>query len=68
MINLDKELINKIAFILLLVGGLNLGLEGLIGVNLLGAILGKLLSRLLFLVIGVGAGFIIYEKYLAKKS
>ena len=49
-----------ISLILLLVGGVDLGLFGLLHVEIIGAILGGLLSRLVFIVIGVAAGYIIY--------
>ena len=51
-----------IASIALLVGGLNLGLMGLFGFNLIGAILGGFLSRLIFIFMGVSAGYLIYLK------
>jgi len=55
------------AFILLLVGGVTLGIEGIIGVNLISAILG-MLGRIVFLAIGAAAGYIIYLLVLEKKK
>ncbi|MDR3491286.1 MAG: DUF378 domain-containing protein [Gammaproteobacteria bacterium] len=59
-------LLREIAIILLIVGGINIGLEGLFNFNLIGAILGVFLSRLFFIVVGVAAGFLIYTKYVKK--
>jgi len=56
-----------VAIILLLVGGINLGLMGLINVDIIGAILGNLLSRLIFILIGAAAVYYIYF-YIYKKE
>jgi uncharacterized membrane protein YuzA (DUF378 family) len=64
----DLNLYGFIALILVLVGGINWGLFGLFNVNLIEAILGSLLGRLIFIVIGVGAGYLIYLLYLEKKK
>lgn len=58
MKHLDK--IGWVAFVLLLVGGINMGLYGLFGADLLLKILGGFLGRLLFVLIGVSAGYLIY--------
>lgn len=69
MLMLKKwDIYSYAAFILLLVGGIDLGIYGIIGVNLLHLILGGFLSRLLFLVIGIGAGYIIYLLVMEKKN
>ena len=47
--------INLIAVILLLVGGINWGLVGLFDFNLVMAIFGMAISRVLFVVIGIAA-------------
>ncbi len=62
----DFDLYTWIAFILVLVGGINWGLMGLFNVNLVSAILGDLLGRLIFIVVGVGAGYLCYLIYLQK--
>lgn len=62
----DFDLYTWIAFILVLVGGINWGLVGLFNVNLVSAILGDLLGRLIFIVVGVGAGYLCYLIYLQK--
>lgn len=61
-----KEMYRQIAIILLIVGGLNWGLFGLFGFNLVSAILGNLLGRLVFIVVGVAAGYMCYLYYLEK--
>jgi uncharacterized membrane protein YuzA (DUF378 family) len=55
-----------IAYIAVLVGGINLGLMGLFGFSLITAILGNLLGRLIYVAIGVGAGYLCYGLYLDK--
>lgn len=62
----DFDLYTWIAFILVIVGGINWGLVGLFNVNLVSAILGDLLGRLIFIVVGVGAGYLCYLIYLQK--
>lgn len=61
-----NEMYAFIAQILLLVGGVVLGIEGLIGANLLTAILGGMLGRLVMIVIGGAAGYKLYLLYLEK--
>jgi len=55
-------------FILLLIGGIDLGLYGIFGVNLLHAIFGGMLARLICFVIGIAAGYLIYLLVLEKKK
>jgi len=52
-----------IAIILLVVGGLNWGLVGLFGLNLVSTVLGNLLGRLIFIIVGVAAGYMCYLFY-----
>lgn len=54
------------ALIGVLVGGINLGLMGLFGFGLITAILGNVLGRLVYIAIGVGAGYLGYLLYLEK--
>lgn len=61
-----KDMYRQIAIILLIVGGLNGGLFGLFGFDLISAIFGSLIGRLIFIVIGVGAGYMCYLFYLEK--
>lgn len=55
-----------IALIIVLVGGILWGLAGIFNVNLLTAIFGNLIGRLLDIVIGVAAGYFCYLLYLEK--
>lgn len=57
----DTPFLRKVANICLLVGGIDLGIYGLIGVDFITTILGVLLGRLIFIIIGVAAGFVIYD-------
>lgn len=66
----DVKGYRPIAYILLVVGGLNWGLVGLLGLNLVSAIFGPL-ARLIYILVGVGAGYECYMFYLehfAKKG
>lgn len=62
------NLYSYVCFILLLVGGIDLGLYGILGVNIFHAILGNFLGRILCLVIGIAAGYLIYLLVLEKKK
>lgn len=62
------DIYSYISFLLLLVGGINVGLEGILSINLIHVIFGGLLSRLLFLAIGCGAGYLIYLLMLERKK
>ena len=62
----DLDLYSWIALALVVVGGINWGLMGLFNVNLVSAIFGDLLGRLIFIVVGVGAGYLCYLIYLTK--
>jgi len=55
-----------IALILLVFGGLNWGLVGLFDVNIVSAILGHVLGRIIFIIVGVAAGYMCYLIYLDK--
>lgn len=50
-------IINKLALVLLIVGGLNWGLVGLLGFDLVAALFGEmtLLSRIVYMLVGVCA-------------
>lgn len=65
---MNTDILSFVSLILLLIGGINLGFMGLFDVNLIGAILGHFLSRLLFLAIGAAAGYMGYMKFGKKTS
>jgi hypothetical protein len=62
----DFDLLTWIAFGLAIAGSLFSGFEGLFGTNLVIAILGVFLGRLLLVAFGVGAGYLCYLIYLLK--
>ena len=56
------SIIDWIAYILVIIGGLNWGLVGLIKLNLVAAIFGdfSLLSRIVYILVGLSALWLIY--------
>lgn len=62
----ELSLYAQIALYVLIIGGINWGLVGLTGHDLIAAILGGLLSRLIYLVVGAAAGYFCYLIYLEK--
>jgi uncharacterized membrane protein YuzA (DUF378 family) len=62
----DLDLYSWIALGLVLAGGINWGLVGLFNVNVISAIFGDFLSRLIFIIFGAGAGYLCYLIYLMK--
>lgn len=58
----DLVLVEWVAWVLVLIGAINWGLVGLLGLNLVEVIFGSLLSRLIFILVGVAGGYIIYLK------
>jgi uncharacterized protein len=60
----DLSMYGWIALILVLIGGINWGLVGLFNMNIISAILGSILSRILFIIIGLAALYICYLLYL----
>ena len=51
----NHHVVELIAFILLIVGGLNLGLMGLFSGDVISSIFGETLSRIIFVLIGLAA-------------
>jgi hypothetical protein len=56
-----KDVIGWVAFVLLIIGGLNWGLVGLIKLDLVNAIFGNMttLSRIIYLLVGVSAIYLL---------
>lgn len=52
--------------ILVLVGGINWFFVGLLNVDLIKAILGVLLARLIYVIVGIAAGYLCYSMYMEK--
>lgn len=62
----DLNLYGMISLILVLVGGICWGLVGLFDVYLVTSIFGVMLGRLIYILVGVGAGYLCYLLYLDK--
>lgn len=60
----DMSLYNKIAFILVIVGGICWGLAGIFDFYLVTGIFGSLIGRLIYICVGIAAGWLIYQIYL----
>ena len=64
----DLDLYGYISLIIVLIGGINWGLVGLINLNIITAIFGfGLFSRLLFIIVGIAAGYLCYLLYIEKQ-
>lgn len=63
----ELDLYGWIALVLVLIGGINWGLVGLFNTNIITAILGGILGRIVFIIVGVAAGYLCYLIY-AEKS
>jgi len=63
----DKNALDWIALVLVIVGGLNWGLVGLFNFDLVAAILGSIpiLQKIVYILVGLSALYLIY--YAAKK-
>ena len=66
MRNLD--IYGWVALIIVLIGGICWGLVGLFDVFLVTSIFGNLLARLIYIVVGVAAGYLCYLMYLEKNQ
>jgi len=57
----NKDVIGWVAFVLLIIGGLNWGLVGLIKLDVIKAIFGDMttLSRIIYLLVGVSAIYLL---------
>jgi uncharacterized membrane protein YuzA (DUF378 family) len=62
----EMDLYTQIAFILVLVGGILWGLVGLFNIQLVTSIFGDILGRLIYIIVGVGAGWLCYQIYMEK--
>jgi len=65
---MNNRLIGIIAWWLLIIGGLNWGLIGLMNLNVVSAIFGmSFIARLVYILVGLSAAYVLYEKYSVKK-
>ena len=64
---MEKNTLDWIALVLVIIGGLNWGLVGLFSFNLVDAILGgiPILARIVYVLVGLSAAYMIY--YAVKK-
>jgi uncharacterized membrane protein YuzA (DUF378 family) len=62
---MNSRMLRGIAFILLLIGGINSGLMGLFNINILGMF--GILYRLILILVGISAGYLIYLKVVKKE-
>jgi uncharacterized membrane protein YuzA (DUF378 family) len=67
---MNKALLEKIAYILVVFGGINWGLYGIsTGLNIVHIVLGtSLLANLVYIIIGVSAGYLVYLRFFDKKA
>ena len=61
--------LDTVAMLLVVVGALNWGLVGLLGLDLVSTLLGvnSMLSRLVYVLVGVGGVLVLYKWYSTKK-
>ena len=60
----ERNTIDWIALVLLLIGGLNWGLVGLFGLDIIETLLGSIpmLQKLVYVLVGLSAAFMTYKK------
>jgi len=58
----EMSTVSWIAFILLVIGGLNWALVGLFNFNLVMTIFSDLLSRIIYVLVGISAIYMIFSK------
>ena len=63
----DPRLLGFVSLVLVLAGGSNWGFVGLFGIDLVSAIVGHMLGRLVFIFVGVAASYLIYLKVTKKE-
>lgn len=62
----DLNLYGIISLVLVLIGGICWGFVGLFDVYIVTGIFGAILGRLIYILVGVGAGYLCYLLYLEK--
>jgi len=57
----EKDMVSWVAFVLMIIGGLNWGLVGLIKLDVIRAIFGDMtvLSRIIYLLVGISAIYLL---------
>jgi uncharacterized membrane protein YuzA (DUF378 family) len=64
----EKGTLFCIAMILVLIGGINWGLVGLLNLDLVALLLGSMpiIQKLVYIIIGLSAVFVIFKKFIKK--
>jgi uncharacterized membrane protein YuzA (DUF378 family) len=62
---MDSNILKTVAFIILLVGGINCGFMGLFEINLL-HMFGNFFYRIILIFVGASAGYLLYMRYIKK--
>jgi len=57
-----------VAFILVLIGGICWGIVGVFNASLMTAIFGAVLGRIIYIIVGIAALYLIYAFYVSKKK
>jgi len=57
-----------IAWILVIIGGIDWLFVGLFDVNIIGAIFGVIIGRIIYVIVGIAACYLIYMKVQKKQS
>ena len=62
------KIIQTVSIVLLVLGGLNWGLVGFLGVDVIGVLLGLMISSIIYVVVGVAALAVILNSLLKMKK
>jgi uncharacterized protein len=62
------KIVQAVCMVLLIVGGLNWGLVGVLGVDVVGNLLGSMIAQILYVIVGVAALVTIVGSLLMKKK
>lgn len=62
----EMDLYTQIALVLVLIGGICWGLVGLFDIHLVSSIFGNILGRIIYILVGVAAGWLCYQIYVEK--
>jgi len=66
---MDEKLIGLIAFVLVVIGGINWALVGIMNLDLIVLLCGKtLITRVIYLLVGAAACYLVYEKWLKQQA
>jgi uncharacterized membrane protein YuzA (DUF378 family) len=60
------DIYSQIAVVLVLIGGICWGLVGLFDLHIVTGIFGNILGRIIYILVGVAAGWLCYQIYVEK--